>query len=537
MFVIRTRNGYGTAACFALFLFLTLAATASISIPELPKEKRSEKKKQIVPPPQPIAVSVEVPSSGTVQIPLRIYGKQEQTTSFLIRKGPQLGKIVALAPMEPEVWLLTYQHTSAMTGEARLKDRILFAAQNKNGTSAAAEIVIDIVDAPPELAAPESVDFGKVPAGLPATRGVTVSNNGGGLLEGKALADAPWTVEPAYFKLRQGEKALFHVTLAPDAEGEYQSHLHFLVGDTQAQPALHASAYAPFTVEPSKQDLTSGLSRSGSLALTNQTATELTLQLEANARLHLPAQIVLPPRKTEIVPITLEKEDPEGIDTTVRLSFGSIFKQVAVHAQPVRKELPSPTPAPVAIAQPSPTPTPELRNLPPPPPTGDVPGHPASPEPDAQSIDSAILNALGQPQIPVIGNVSVVRTTVAGIAELAWPAVRDSSDYQIEARQISIGAKGNPVQNWIAVPNVKITKAQDRVTAVITGIPTGVSATIHILALGPEGKPCAASLPVHFNIPTPQPLFTARNLLLAGFGLLLLVSLAMMGLKKLRSGN
>ena len=544
MFAIRARNGRGTALCCALCLFLslTLIASASISIPELPKEKRPDKKKEIVPPPQPVAVAVEVPNGGTVQIPLRIYGRQEQTTNFLIRKGPELGKIVSLEPLEAEVWLLTYKHTAAMSGEARMQDRILFAAQNKNGTSAAAEIVLTIVDTPPELAAPGPVEFGEIAAGLPATRIITVSNKGGGLLEGNAMVDAPWTLEPAHFKLRQGEKALFQLTLVPDAEREYQGRLHFVVGDTQAQPDLHASAFAPFSVEPSQQALSPGPARSGTVTLTNQTATALTVQVEANPRLRLPSQIVLPPRKTETVAITLGEEDPEGIDTTVRFAVGSISKPVQIQAErapkiapPSPAPLPSPKPAPLASAAPTPLTPPASANVPPPRPSmGDVPGHNAPPtEPlDFEGFDAAIMNAMGQPKIPVIRGVSVVRATVEGTAELAWPALPgDPPDYRVEVRRLSMGPNGNPVQNWIAVPDVQFTKTPDRVKALLTGIPPGISVALHILALNPQGKPCAVSFPVYFNIPTPQPLFTVRRCLLAGFGLLLAASLGFKGLK------
>lgn len=133
----------------------------------------------------------------------------------------------------------------------------------------------------------------------------------------------------------------------------------------------------------------------------------------------------------------------------------------------------------------------------------------------------------------------MVSTTTKGTAELAWPVLKSSpalpdgiSDYQAEVRKISIGLKDQPVQQWIAVPNVKFTKNPTRVTAHLTGIPPGISVTLRILALDPQGKPSAVSFPIHFNVPAPQPFFTMRKCLLAGFGLLLAISLGIKQLQK-----
>lgn len=569
MFAISVRNGRGTAVRFALclLLLLTLSAPANISIPELPKKKRVDKKTLVIPPPQPVAVAAEVSCGGTVQIPLRIYGKLEQTISFLVRKEPELGKIVSIAPLESEVWLLTYQHTAAMTGEARMQDHILFAAQNKDGVSAPAEIAINIVDIPPELAAPEPVEYGKIAAGLPATRTVVISNKGGGLLEGRAVVDEPWTIDLAHFRLRHGERATFHLTLVPDAEREYQGRLHLVVGDTQTQPTLHATAFAPFTVEPAQLELTPGPERSGTVTLTNRTPEALTVQLEANPRLHLPAQVLLPPRRATHLPVTLESaESHEGLDATIRFTLGAISKPVQVHA-PAAPVITQATPEPAPQPAPEPAPQPEMRPPPPPPtdsaplppphpgpkpqadrheappppppPPGDVPGHnPPSPESlDFAGFDAAIMKAEGDPKLPFIRKVSVVSATVQGTAEITWSAPKaapEISSYRVEVRHLSIGPDGFPLQKWIAVPDVQFTRKSDQITAFLTDIPPGTVATFHILALGPQGEPCAVSLPARLNVPAPQPIFTPRNFLLAGFGLLLALSLGIQWAKSRR---
>ena len=145
---------------------------------------------------------------------------------------------------------------------------------------------------------------------------------------------------------------------------------------------------------------------------------------------------------------------------------------------------------------------------------------------------------MGQPDLPFIRKLSIVRTTVEGTAEISWSVPKSSpqlpngpSGYRVEVRHLSIGPDGYPVQHWIAVPDVQFTQKSDQVTALITGIPPGTIATFHILALNPQGEPCAASLPARLNVPAPQPFFTPRSFLLTGFGLLLILSLGIQWLR------
>jgi len=477
----------------------------------------------------PIPVAVQVSGGGTVEIPLRIYGRQEQTTSFLIRKGPTQGKIVSLQPVAQEVWILTYQHTAAMTGEPSQQDRILYAAQNKNGTSSAAEIAITITDNLPELAAPAAVEFGEIPAGLPDARLITIANKGGGTLEGSATADAPWTLEPSSYKLRRGEQTQLWLTLAPNAEREYRGHLHFS-GDSGMEIPLHA--YAPATLELAE--------RSGSFTLTNRTTAAVTLQVEANPRLHLPGKIVLPPQSTQSVTPSLGTDDPAGIDGDIRLSFGGVSWQVHVHADALPAPEPVPTPTPASVIAITPTPRPAVTvSTPAPSPGGMAPAHPEiTPDVDPEALNTAIVNAIGKlSNLPPISNIVIVRTTSAGLAEFAWspPQVPDANTYQIAIRRLFFNPDGKLAQHWIPIPEVQYIAKPDRITALITGIPPGVHETARITALNPQGEPCAQSLPFPFSMPPPIRLFTWRNCLLAGFLMMLVAGAVLKALQKIRS--
>ena len=530
-FAFRTRHSGWLCSFLTAALLLTFAppGRGTIAIPTPPKEKRSSKTKDATPlPPQAAPVAVQVPAGGTVQIPLRIFGRQEQTTGFLIRKEPALGKIVSLQPVEQEVWLLTYQHTAPMNEQASAQDRILFAAQNKNGTSSAAEITITIMDPPPDLSAPGTVEFGDVPAGLSAIRLITIANKGGGVLEGNVTADAPWSIEPSGFRLRRGEQAQLRLSFAPDSEREYQGRLHFN-GGAVFETNLHAHAFAPFTIAPATLELIENAAkgtRTGTFLLTNRSPQELLLQIDANPRFHLPSQIALPPKSVAELTPSLAREDSEGAIGTVRITSGAISRTLHVHAMGTQ---PSPTPAASSAAA-TPPPqifsTPATESAPTPAPEFASAHAETTPAVDPAALKAAVLPVLGAPEtLPWIQDLKIVRTTANGIAEFSWtpPQVPGASDlnYRVEIRRLGFYANRKLTQNWIPVPGVQFTKKPDRVTALITGIPSGMSNTAHILALAAD-EPCAQSTPFQFSMPLPLRLFTLRNVLLAGFTLLLL---------------
>ena len=536
-FAIRVR--FGCCRCvltLGLLLSLTLCGFSTINIPELPKEKKADKKKdlQLPRPPQPVPVVVQVARGGTVVIPLRIFGRQEQATRFLVRSEPVRGKILNLQPAEQEVWMLTYQHTSAMNEEITLQDHILFAAQNKNGTSSAAEIVINIVDNGPELAVPGPIEFGEVAAGIPSSRILTVANNGGGVLEGTVTADAPWTLEPAGFKLRRGEKAQLRLTLLPDVEREYQGRVRF--SDSTLETPLHANAFAPFTFDPPALELEKSpdsLARSGTFALTNRTSVELTVEVEANARLAVPSKITLAPKATVTIPIALAADDEEGIDGSVRFGIGKIVRQMRIHAVGTKTvvEVPllpkmtppnaTPTHKPKIVASvPSSSPTAT------PPEAPSVRAHSESvPDVDSTALMAAVSTVIGARTglLPITG-VAVLRTTADGTAEFGWaPVSLGDASYRIEIRRLSFGQDNKLVQRWVPVPDVLFTQTPERITGFVRGIPLGIRDTAHIVALTAQGELCAESPPFSFAMPMPFRVFTLRN------GVLLILSLVVFG--------
>ncbi|MEI6350766.1 MAG: choice-of-anchor D domain-containing protein [Verrucomicrobiota bacterium] len=305
----------------------------------LPTGGKGEKKKKRPMAPQAIATAAQLAPGGTVQITLRVTGKRNQEVRYLIRSEPKLGKIVGIQPLDQEISVLTYQHTAPMAGEGDAHDRIVFAAQDDEGTSAPEEIAITIVDEPAALVAPDSVEFGEVLLSATVTRTITLANRGGHVLEGDFALDTPWRVEPSHFRLARGEAARFLVSFMPDSEREYRDSLRIA---TLAETVLHALAITPITTAPQTLDLVAkvgGKARSGNLTLTNRTAGDQTVRIQADPRLHLPAEIVVPANGTNTVAATLAADDMAGFDGQVEFLAGQAARHARIYAPPVGPSL------------------------------------------------------------------------------------------------------------------------------------------------------------------------------------------------------
>ena len=304
-------------------------ARADYVVPTAPKERR--KREPL--PPQAIPATAKVAPGGIVQIPLKIYGRQGQSVTYATRKDPQLGKVLGIKEVDLAISVLIYQHTAPMTGEGDQHDRLLFVAQDRNGTSAPAEIDIAIVDDPPLLAAPNAVDFGELTLGGTGTRTITVANRGGRVMEGDFSIEGPWTIDPPHFHLARHEEARFQVSLVAASEQEYRGVIRF--PGFPHETVLHATGFAPVTVTPRELDLiftTVGGQRSGNMTLSNRTNVDRAVRITANARLHLPEEIVVPANGTNTVSAALATDDPAGFNEPVEFRTGQAVQSIKVHA-------------------------------------------------------------------------------------------------------------------------------------------------------------------------------------------------------------
>ncbi len=293
-------------------------------------------KKKNAPPLPPAArpAKVTVNPGKTVQIPLRTFGSQGRSIRYLLRSQPRLGEIVSMGPTDkPGVWVLTYRHTSAMSEGGDLQDRILFAAQDDEATSAPVEILITIADAPANLVAPAFIDFGHLPAGLAATRSFTLANEGGQILEGSIEVEGPWTLEPTEYRLARGAKQTFRLAFRPSQEGDLLGALR--VSGLEKPIPIRAHVLAPFSAEPNTLELAANsenLVRSGTLTLRNHTQVDQQLTLTADPRLKLPAEVTLAPGVALPIPLALEGADPAALEGSLVVEAGGIRRTLPITA-------------------------------------------------------------------------------------------------------------------------------------------------------------------------------------------------------------
>lgn len=321
-----------------LLCALTPAARGDLNMDTIPSKKR--KPAEIVNPPLAMPVTVEIAPGDTVQIPLRIYGWRGRNVRYLLRSKPKYGTLGELTPGEEAVWQIHYQHqpTMATVTSGTLVDRFTFAAQDSDGTSSPAEVLIKIVEPPPDLVAPEAVDFGTVLIQTPVTRTFRITNRGGHTVQGPILLNAPWSIEPKQYRLGRGESAEFRLTfLSPDGR-DYRGILTLPHLPDKAT-ILSARAIAPLQFIPATVQLTSVITgsstaivRSGTLHLLNQTDQPQTVAITSRPPLKHAESLVIEAGETANLPIELGEEHLPKLTSTLSFRIGAITQTVPVNA-------------------------------------------------------------------------------------------------------------------------------------------------------------------------------------------------------------
>src|SRR5207249_4297829 len=87
------------------FLFGALLIPAALAEK---KDKKSQEQKLPPPPPQPVEQELSVPRGEPLEIRLRIVGRKSETLKYLIRAGPEHGKVSEPRQISQEVSLVTY---------------------------------------------------------------------------------------------------------------------------------------------------------------------------------------------------------------------------------------------------------------------------------------------------------------------------------------------------------------------------------------------------------------------------------------------
>jgi hypothetical protein len=286
-------------------------------------------------PPPPVALNVKIRREGKTEIPLRIHGRANEVLKFLIRTPPIHGKLSDLRKTEREAAVVVYEPPADL---AIGTDKFLFSVQSSAGVSAPVEVNITIVDQPPLLEIPDTIEFGTVRAGTPATKFLEITNRGGGLATGEVIVEPPWKIDgPAGYRLKSGELAIYKLIFTPTTGGTFDKVARYTSEPTHST-TLRGTAESAVAAGPNPIVLRHEASdpvRTGTLELTNQTDEARTLQFKADARLQVPPRITLPARAKIEVPIQSAPGDVQALETELQIEGQDLALSVPVKAATV----------------------------------------------------------------------------------------------------------------------------------------------------------------------------------------------------------
>ena len=145
-------------------------------------------------PPQADPVTVHTLGGGEVTISLRGHYGAGGAVRFWVVRQPAHGKLSALKLFDNNSATINYRHDGSA---APSTDGFNYIVQAGGRVSSAAEVHITIDEPPARLRTTDRIDFGNVMAGGSATRPLTLSNDGGGILEGRITVSSPWQISAA----------------------------------------------------------------------------------------------------------------------------------------------------------------------------------------------------------------------------------------------------------------------------------------------------------------------------------------------------
>lgn len=270
-------------------------------------------------PPQPMEMNLKIRREGKTEIPLRIYGKANEPLKYLIRVAPVNGKLTEPQVKEREISTVVYEPPADL---GITTDKFAYAVQSAVGVSAAVEVQITIVDQPPLLGIQDSIDFGTIRAGATNYRMLELTNKGGLIASGEVIVDPPWKIEgKTGYRLRADEIAVFKVIFAPDAGGKFEAVARY-TSDPQHSTTLRGVAEAAIAANPPQwllEQTPGEAARTGTFELLNQLDEARTIQLKADARLKIPAQLTIPPHAGANVTVEALPSTAEAFDTAIHL--------------------------------------------------------------------------------------------------------------------------------------------------------------------------------------------------------------------------
>jgi len=300
---------------------------------------------QITTPPVATSTNVSVWRGDRVPVTMRgFFGNNP--VEYRIDRRPRHGALSAVIQPDPDRvsvstdGSLVYTHDNS---EESTSDEFTFRARavRGGGLSAPATVRITIMDRPPVLAAPATLNF-TAAAGESMTRLLGLTNAGGGLLEGDLRVRPPFEIiGDGFFTLPRGQSTNITIRYAPSAAGDTDRQPIQPVSNdsTGAQILLLGQSVAPFEVATSGGDFVlEGSARETRVtlrSLATQTQ-DVIVTAEPADLVELPPPVSLAPQSAQDIALRIPAERKgERREVTVNFSTPSYRQEITLVAPPV----------------------------------------------------------------------------------------------------------------------------------------------------------------------------------------------------------
>ena len=480
-------------------LLLATALQADISIPTQA-------------PPQADAQTARVWRGGQTTIPLRGHYGGGGTVTFWIAQRPEHGKLSGLHLVGDNRAAIAYENDGA---ELVTSDHFRYAVKTSDGrTSSLADVSITVEEAPARMVVPGRMEFDDIMAGESESRPLAITNEGGGVLEGRLSVSAPWQLSLTDYRVKSGRTEVISVSFQPNEGREFVGQIMLTGADgTQASVQLRGSAGAPVRVEPDHLEIDASnagsVPRVGFISVTNQTERALRLKLEAGSNIQPIPEIALAPREEKKVPIVVLLHREVPLHEEIAL-VGAGFKtrlQVDADAAPIapvvsHEGLVSPTPAPAGLMSATSVATPASRVVQ----SNPITGHSdASPSLAPWHVALVAVHA---------------QRMDASLWELRWPQPKTpATKYRIEERLLSLDGAGVLQTSWRELAP-EMAAADNQVVARIKGLEPKQMHILRVTAIGAAGATVWESPVVEVAPPWELPQREHRWLLFFGLTLI-----------------
>ena len=283
-------------------------------------------------PAQPMPASAKAPRDGTTEIPLRIFGRRQQTLTFLIRTPPAAGKLSEPEKTGAESAIVRY--TPPMD-RAITRETFTYAVRSADGISAPVAVTIEIADTPAELIVVPGGSFGAVLVGSTRTEQFELTNRGGTAVEGTVEVDAPWRIEGSNrYRVEPKGRTFFRVSFVPAKSGTFSGEVRYSSHPDRVT-SLQGEAQAVLEVRPESLTLQfepiSG-TRSAMFELANNSDAEQTIVISPPERLQIERELRLAVGARAAVTANVPASDMAALDSVIRFSAGQYSASLPVKA-------------------------------------------------------------------------------------------------------------------------------------------------------------------------------------------------------------